>query len=362
MKPEIKSLTGLRGLAAVLVMVDHYAAVDFSAPFPLDMLPHMYLAVDMFMLLSGFILAMTYEDRLAALPAGEGYRMFLLRRIARLYPLYALTTLVCFVLVRLGWLTFLNPDASPGALVANLLAVQTWIWPGTSLNGPGWSISTEWFANLVFPLLLPVLLGGSLALASWVGALAFAGLVASTILWGQLFDVPSAGAANIISGPEALGRCVTEFIIGIYCWRLRSRHAWTGLLADNRVQLGLLLALVALMQFTALDTVFIAACALLLIGLSFETSVFSAVLRTAPMAHLGRTSYSIYLVHITLLPLRDTLAGLFAGQGLAGAWLWAVLCTAAVTLVVATLTWRYVEQPGQAWLQRSLRVRQTRRA
>lgn len=356
-KPEIRSLTGLRGIAATLVMLDHYAAIDFSYPFPLDMLPHMYLAVDMFMLLSGFILAMTYEDRLASFSVSEGYRTFLLRRIARLYPLYAVTTIVCFVLCRMGWLTFLNPADSYGALVANLLAVQTWLWPGSSLNGPGWSISAEWFANLVFPLLVPVILGRSLALATWFSGLAFVGLVVSAIMFGQLFDVPASGAVNMISGPEALGRCVTEFVIGMYCWRLRSRLTWTYALADNRIQLGLLFCLAVLIQFTTLDAAFVLICALLLIGLSFETSILSGMLRSGPLSYLGKISYSIYLVHITLLPVRDELAKLFESYNVLGAWSLAVLCTALIALALATLSWRYLEQPAQGYLQGSLRAR-----
>jgi peptidoglycan/LPS O-acetylase OafA/YrhL len=350
-------LTGLRGVAATLVMLDHYAAIDFSYPFPLDMLPHMYLAVDMFMLLSGFILAMTYEDWLVSFPAGKGYRTFLLRRIARLYPLYAVTTVLCFVLCRAGWLTFLNPDNSYGALVANLLAVQTWLWPGSSLNGPAWSISAEWFANLVFPLLMPVILGRSLVLATWASGVAFVGLVISAVMFGQLFDVPAGGAVNMISGPQALGRCVTEFVIGMYCWRLRSRLLWTRILAENRVQLTLMLALGAMMQFTMLDSVFVVVCALLLIGLSFETSIFSSVLQSSPLSYLGKISYSIYLIHITLLPLRDELAQIFESRDVPGHWTLAVLCSALVALVLATLSWRYLERPAQGYLQRSLRAR-----
>jgi peptidoglycan/LPS O-acetylase OafA/YrhL len=346
----------------VLVMIDHYAAIDFTSPFPLDMLPHMYLAVDMFMVLSGFILAMNYGDRLMSVPAGEGYRTFLLRRIARLYPLYALTTLMCFVLVRTGWLTFLNPDHSVAALVANLLAVQTWIWPGSSLNGPGWSISTEWFANLVFPLLVPLLLGRSLVLASWACGLAFAGLVCNSIVFGQLFDVPASGAVNVISGVGALGRCTTEFVIGMYCWRMRSQLPWARTLADNRVLLALLLALSVLIQFTELDTVFVAVCALMVIGLSFETSALSSILQSGLLSYLGRISYSIYLVHITLLPVRDGLAGMFGSYGIPGAWTWAVLCSALLAVALASLTWRYVEQPAQGWLRPSLPLRRAARA
>ena len=346
MKPEIKPLTGLRGVAATLVMLDHYAAVDFNQPFPLNLLPHMYLAVDMFMMLSGFILAMTYGDRLGAGPSA-GAPWFILRRVARLFPLYALTTLVCFGLCRAGLLVFLSPDASVPALLANLLAVQTWLWPGSSLNGPGWSISTEWFASLAFPWLVPVILGRSAVRAGAAVGLAFAVLVLCALVFGQLFDVPSPGAANMISGPGALGRCVGEFAIGMYCWRLRAGAGWTRVLAGDGAQLGLLATLFVLFADTRLDTVFIPVCALLLIGLSFDRSAVAAVLRAPVLMFLGRISYSIYLVHITLLPARDALAGLLRSRGMPAPWTLAVCCCAGAAVLLATLTWRFVEGPGR---------------
>lgn len=351
-KTEIPSLTGLRGVAASLVMVDHLAAVDFNKPFPLYMLPHMYLAVDMFMILSGFILAMTYEQPLQQLPAARGFLLFIARRVARLYPLYALATLVCFGLCRAGWLTFLHPDTSAAALAANLLAVQTWSWPGSSLDGPGWSISTEWLANLLFPALLPLILGRSARWAAGMAGLGMGAVIVSALCFGQLFDVPSPGAANTISGAGAVGRCVGEFAIGLYCWRLRSRVPSARIVGGSAVQLGVLLLLSLLMQSTVLDLLSVLACAVLVLGLSFETSIVSAGLRLAPLMFLGRISYSIYLVHITLMPVRDWLADRFAALGGPGAWILAVACCVLAALILATLTWRYVERPAQRALLR----------
>lgn len=349
---EISSLTGLRGVAATLVMVDHLAQVDFSASFPLSMLPHMYLAVDMFMILSGFILAMTYERRLGRLTAGQGYRLFVVRRLARLWPLYVLTTLVCFALCRAGLLTFLHPDTSVAALVANLLGVQSWAWPGSSLNGPGWSISTEWLANLMFPALLPVILGRSPRLSAAAAGLGLAAVIYAAIRFGQLFDVPSPGAINTITGLGAVTRCVGEFVIGIYGWRLRSRVQATRILGGNGWQFGILLLLPLLLLDPRLDVLSVMGCALLVLGLSYETSAVSTTLRSAPLMHLGRISYSIYLVHVTLMPLRDMLASLFGEYGVPIAWLLAVLCCVAVAVVLATLTRRYIEQPAQRALLR----------
>ena len=347
MTEEIRTFTGLRGVLAVAVMIDHYAGVDFSAPYPLSMLPHFYLSVDLFLLLSGFILARTYENRLQRLSFAAGYGMFLRRRIVRLWPLYALTTVACFVLVRAGLLVFLHPDASYAALGANLLAVQSWLWPGSSLNGPGWSISTEWLANLMFPLLVPVILGGSWWRALGVAGVAFAVLAGSAAWFGQLFDVPSPWAVNVIAGPGAVGRCLGEFALGMICWRIRDRAEWARVLGQDRVLMPLLVGLFVLMQWTVLDVPFVLGGAVLLTGLSFEASRVSRLLQGKVLMSLGRISYSIYLVHIALLPLRDTLAGWFARFGADESRVLAVTCTAGLALGLACLTWRFVEDLGR---------------
>lgn len=353
MAGEIRALTGLRGALAVAVMVDHYAAVDFSAPFPLAMLPHFYLAVDLFLLLSGFILAMTYEKRLQHLSLASGFRLFLWRRATRLWPLYALTTIVCFGLVRAGWLEFLQPDASWAALGANLLAVQSWAWPWSSLNGPGWSISTEWLANLLFPLLMPLVLQTRWWWAVGMGLAGCAALVWSAVWFGQLFDVPSPWAVNVISGPGAVGRCLGEFVLGMVCWRIRDRAGWAWGLGGDRVLMPLVAGLMVLMQWTVLDVLFVLGGAVLLVGLSFEASSVSRLLRSRIMITMGQISYSIYLVHIALLPVRDGLAGWLAGSGVVGAWVLAVACTAGLAVGLASLAWRFVEGIGRQGLVRT---------
>ena len=361
MKAEIRALTGLRGVAATAVMIDHYMAVDFTRPFPWPLLPHAYVAVDMFMILSGFVLAMSYEVRFASLPKAAFSLLFLKHRVARLLPIYALMTLVCFILCRLGWLTFLSPDTSWPALAANLLAVQTWIWPGSSLDGPGWSVSTEWAANLLFPMLLPAMLSGPLTRATALTGASVLVLLISAVLFGTLFDAPARGVVNIISGPEALGRCISEFVIGIYLWRLKSRLSWPRAFSGDAAQVALLVCMTLLLLNPALDVAFVLLSALLILGLSFDRSVLSRLLASGPAHQLGVISYSIYIIHISLLPLRDVLAQRFEAATVPHSWISAVFCTAALAIGLATLGYYFIEVPVQRWLRRaSIRSVRTR--
>ena len=83
---EIRALTGLRGIASLYVVLFHY-----FQPLPLvgylrTLLGHGYLAVDLFFVLSGFVMALNYGSRFAAGAHWPEYRLFLCRRFARVYP------------------------------------------------------------------------------------------------------------------------------------------------------------------------------------------------------------------------------------------------------------------------------------
>ncbi|NNM59255.1 MAG: acyltransferase [Legionellales bacterium] len=104
-KQEIYSLTGLRGIAATMVMFYHFNASHLLAGGAFaNLLGHGYLMVDLFLVLSGFIIAMTYGSRFDKAVTWREYRIFLVRRIARIYPLYILTTISAGILITAHWM------------------------------------------------------------------------------------------------------------------------------------------------------------------------------------------------------------------------------------------------------------------
>ncbi|MBC7799876.1 MAG: acyltransferase, partial [Gemmatimonadaceae bacterium] len=146
-----EALTGLRGAAAVLVMVHHFTLRDPASPAPLQTLfTHGYLAVDLFFVLSGFVMARAYGDWFrGGWRSGAGaYLTFMSRRVARLWPLH---TAVVLVLLLIGTPTW------PLMVATNLLMLQAWGF-SQALNTPSWSVSTEMAAYALFPLLATVAL------------------------------------------------------------------------------------------------------------------------------------------------------------------------------------------------------------
>jgi peptidoglycan/LPS O-acetylase OafA/YrhL len=202
---NIRPLTSLRFFAALWVVLYHYwPKLDVAATPAL--VGKGYLGVELFFVLSGFILCHVYLSAL-----GEGrfrYGSFLWNRLARVYPLH-LATLAG--MIGLGVVAGLAGVAIDGeilrwdALPANLLMVQAWGFaPAAAFNHPSWSISAEWFAYLTFPIFAFIawrmrdrpwlLAGGTLAaiftLYPAFQALTGKPLTEATIAWGALRIVP----------------------------------------------------------------------------------------------------------------------------------------------------------------------------
>ncbi len=351
MPRELRSLTGLRGVAACVVMVGHFTEESVRSGLIGRLLDQTYYAVDLFFVLSGFVLAMVY-GRASADRGKITFPRFLQHRIARIYPLYMITTLVSFCLARADFPIYGDPNSSLPALGANLAMTQFWGWPSDSLNGPGWSISTEWAANLLFPVLAFLCLRCSWLVSASVVILALtigvaADHFATDVFWGTSIVLHW----KWLRLPEPLIGCTVEFLAGMFCWRLRSDARWTAMLGGTNI-LWLVLAVTTLTYLVgSAKLVFVLSVCFLVIGLSFERAKL-ALLLGSPIPHrLGRLSYSIYLVHAPMITLAHGSTIIFNDAGLAHAHSVAVLLAMAATLVVADLSYRLIERPSQKLLR-----------
>jgi len=289
---NIRPLTSLRFFAALWVVLFHYwPKLDVS--FTPALVEKGYLGVELFFVLSGFILCHVYLSAF-----GEGrfrYGDFLWNRLARVYPLH-LATLAAMIVLGVGaGLAGLAIDASIlrwDSLPANLLMVQAWgLAPAAAFNHPSWSISAEWFAYLSFPgfafvawrlrqrpwLLAAGVLVGLAVLYTAFERLAGFSLTQATIHWGALRIVPC----------FALG-CAMHAL-----WRSGAvkslRSAALGAVFSGA---GLLVAAAA----GAPDMLVVAgfgALILCLAGLARHGSTFGT---QAGFVYLGEISYSTYMI------------------------------------------------------------------
>src|ERR1700730_4495727 len=167
---QLASLTPLRGIAALWVVIFHFCWY-FPAVHPeryTGAVYKGYLAVDMFFVLSGFVITHVYKEGFAQRVTGRSYRDFLKARVARIYPLH-ITVLLLFVATATAERAAsyalrgsfepvpLLGERSVGGFFANIVMLQGLWARELSWNDPAWSISLEFLAYLLFPLLFPVL-------------------------------------------------------------------------------------------------------------------------------------------------------------------------------------------------------------
>ena len=168
---RIPSLDGLRGIAAIVVMQLHFNHFYLPQARLSDILPCLeraYLAVDLFFLLSGFVMAHVYGRGLAS-NWRQHWLNFAVARFARLYPVFAVTLLVMIIIAFVSD-TPLPVLSSARALVLQPLMLQQW---ASGWNYPSWSISTEaeayvyfvFFAGLLLTRRNPLFIASSCILA-----------------------------------------------------------------------------------------------------------------------------------------------------------------------------------------------------
>ncbi len=346
-KPELLPLTGLRAFAAFWVVCHHLRMyfVDLFHALPAvvqTLINSGDRGVDLFFILSGFVIAYNYQDRFAQFRLRQ-YGSFLWMRLARLYPVHLITllgTLLLYLAARdYGAHINTGPRAwTAAAFIANLFMVHHWL-PGAALswNYPAWSISCEWLAYLAFPLIVRRArkVSGTTALALLVGAPLFVLCI--------LFEI-GAGAD--------LARIACEFSAGCFLYLLFRTGVWAR---GSRwlVYSGLALGLVILCASPFLNpTWLVFSFALVIYGTAWSADVFSSVLASRPALFWGKASYSLYMTHALvyivvrqLLPLKPD-GGTPQSLLILGAWLAAMSAVGAVCYLL-------IEEPGRKIMRRA---------
>ena len=341
---DLRPITALRFGAAIWVAV--YAFWENLAGAPSSALVQKgYLGVELFFVLSGFILSHVYLQA-----AGEkrfSYRSFLWARVARVYPLHIATLVGVGLLAAAALVAGMSVDGnvlSWASLPANLLMVHAWgLAPVAGWNHPSWSISAEWFAYLCFPLFAwvfwrlrqrPVLafLGAAVFLAAlYSGFERLAGfpLTEATIRWGALRIVPC----------FALG-CALYLI-----YRKGPLKApWTA----SAVSFGLMVLSAALGLWDGVTVLLAGALILSLASLPNERAGWLA---SRPAVYLGEISYSVYMVCVPWKLLAVNLAAKVTDAPDKQLQLFVWLAILALLPVVAAVSYHLVEHPARKALR-----------
>ncbi len=343
---HIKNLTGIRAIAAAWVMVFHFQDAPVVKNVELGVIADFgYLGVDVFFVLSGFILAWNYGDAGSTLLQPANLRRFVIKRFARIYPLHLATFLLVVALwgfARLvGFELSGETEYSAWTAIANVLNLHAWgVTEAISWNGPSWSISAEWFAYVVlFPLIMMLLAHRHLlysvmaAVGTW---LAFSWYLAAQADW----DLNQVAARGVL-------RIIPEFLAGYALYRLVAdgtpRRSDLWLLAGIAVLSGVLIGR------PSAAVLVLPAVALIIVGLYSGGPLTDRLFGRSAMIALGEISYSMYMVHTFVSMVANQLLGrLTTTSPMVG--LVALMAMLGVTVAAGFAAHRLLEAPARRWL------------
>lgn len=354
-KHEIRCLTGIRGIAASYVLLYHYVGgAEVLGPVRSVSL-HGYIAVDLFFVLSGFVMALTYSGRFMTTIRGADYAAFLGKRFCRIYPVYGCTILLMIVAVAASSGPAIPPFSLP-TVAMNLLLVQSWGWPVGSIDGPGWSISTEVAAYLAFPLLVGLVLRGGAWRAAAASAVAAAALVWVATRSSEDFRQVWGGIDHRHGPLDAFGlsvhalvRCFSEFTLGLLAYRLTQSRLVMQVAARPAAANLMVLVVLGLLAVPRSDLLAVGSFVLLVTTLSAETSLASRVIGSPAIRWVGVISYSMYLMtHVVEAVARPELEGVLMRLGISHIYALSGAMLIPVAVIVSACTYYAVEQPGRA--------------
>lgn len=328
------ALDGLRGVAALAVLALHVPPLD-------RVVPHGYLAVDLFFMMSGFVVAHAYEDRLRS---GWSLGDFMRVRIVRLWPLYLLGTLI-------GAAVFASAVDGPvmAAALAMMIAAAVLLIPLPlghdvqifNLNRPAWSLFFEMAANLFYGAFARRLSERVLVLLAAVGACAVVGAfgLAGTGSLGHHGDSLLGGAARVLFG----------FPVGVLFHRLYRSGRLTVRAPIPLILLVFLVAL-ALPDLGRLNGWLDAGVVVLVFPLLVAGAVSAEVKAgtASAFAFLADLSYPLYILHGPILMGFAQ----FGGESTA-----VLLAGGGVSLVAAWAAGRWFDPWGRRALSRFMSFR-----
>lgn len=338
-------LDGLRGVAAIMVLLLHWFEGHGKELFGSGL-----LAVDFFFILSGYVVALAYEQRLIV--EGKSAR-FVRQRFIRLYPMIAAGVLLGFM--RFAMLSFQESGSPVDAtllaqLVGGLAMVPYDLSGGVAgffpLNNALWSLHFEFIAYLAFWLVLyrvPTAGLSAIAIVALLGCYAWA-----TMTFGPV-TLRSAAGDSATGYIHALSRVAFSFTLGMIIFRLKD-HVADAVLPGGR-WLALLLVAALVLPRTMLPPLAVMALLALVFPyiIAAGTKVPQSGQLTGAEKILGDLSYPLYALHV---PLIWTMNGACKtlGIGFADTPLLNGIFILPATLAISYAAFMLYDRPLRRWL------------
>jgi peptidoglycan/LPS O-acetylase OafA/YrhL len=368
-------LDSVRGVAALSVVVHHVILMPpFLAAFPQKAwfdwayFHNAWLLVDLFFVLSGIVISMSYTNTdFGKFSFGE----FIVRRLARVYPLHIviLVALLGFRLVRIGLVAAGAIPPAPAtfqvnnaySFVLNLFLLHSLGFIDyLSWNGPSWSISVEFYTYILFAFMLIVAERlNTLRFLYWCAILL---VISNWLIIVFVLQKPDLG----LQYDHGFLRCVLSFFLGVLTVKAVSAIPRTiPASLQSGVQIGSMFISFLLVSiegaYPAVSFVAPIVFATFLGSLLAFPAAWGLprLLQTAPLVWLGSRSYSLYMTHALVILLAEYAVRAVGPRaiesldsistGLAATLTFSAVIAAVIAL--SSLTYRYVEIPGSRLLR-----------
>ncbi|BEV11446.1 acyltransferase [Asticcacaulis sp. DW145] len=304
------TLDGLRGVAALAVVLRHAGAIGGPGYIPFS-----YLAVDLFFMMSGFVIAHAYEAKILQ---GMSFKQFMGKRILRLAPLFFVGMLFAVFTILIRKFTGIGDYYCywQASLFLTLLLIPTpffceggyhAIFP---FNGPAWSLSLEVAGNAAYHLVAQILTNAILITISVISGTVILIIVLNStgpdsLNIGYTLDTWWAGAI----------RFIFSFTVGIIIFRFYDKFPNFR----NTIMISMIpYALPAFLAFVLLNHYFANAISqiyiLSVVFVIFPIMILFSVKINTPknlqyiFKTLGNTSYAIYIIHHPIIKMTEQLS------------------------------------------------------
>jgi peptidoglycan/LPS O-acetylase OafA/YrhL len=337
-------LDALRIVAAAAVVVLHYAeyAKDNAlAHFIFARVQHFNLFVDLFFVISGFVITKQYLERVGS---PDDVKRFLWRRFARIYPLHLLTLafyLAIAVVLQLGLARGENPARYPLSDVpAQLLMLHAIVGERLTFNFPSWSLSAEMFCYLLFPLLAAAAVRWRSSILVIVVIAIFTNSAVSTLA--------DTGAWTEWINRGGVFRALPSFTLGVALYIFRAKFDLAPAL-----RLPFTLPLAAFLLFGGLlpqALMLVAVYAIVLLAARADAMRQQTFLSRNRIDRWSDLTYSVYMLHIPIATVVLTIGSRYLASLGPDARLALIPLAFGVLAVASRVSYRYVETPIRHFL------------
>ena len=347
-KSHYVALDGLRGIAAIAVVISHYFDVFYAGDPLRNPVIHSYLAVDFFFCLSGFIIAYAYDERMKTI----GIKRFFLNRLIRLHPLVVIGSTIGVIAYVID--PFLEyPLASGGRAIILAFIMSLFMLPTPFLkyrhealftfNTPTWSLFFEYFINVFYALALSRITRRWLVI---IGVLSAVFLIYVTQDFGWFAG--GWGRKNYIQGFARVGFSFTAGLL-IFRYHMIWRHR-LGFLLPCILLIGVFLsphrrndwAVELSLVMTVLPSI---------VCLGAGTSTAGITERLCNL--LGRISYPLYMTHVSTVFLFEHYYRIHKPTDIKLFLM--VVSLIGFNLLFAYVIMRWVDEPVRKWLNKLIR-------